>query len=74
MWLDNLAEALTYLEPDDESQDLYNTLYTLQDCYKDIAVQIENNQPYCAFTPEAFAKLKSKSTQLRDEITGKTPA
>lgn len=71
MWLDNLAEALTYLEPDDESQDLYNTLYTLQDCYKDITVKIENNTPSCEFTAQAFAKLKSKSIQLRDEVTGK---
>jgi hypothetical protein len=71
MWLDNLTEALTYLEPDDESQDLYNTLYTLQDCYKDITVKIENNLPSCEFTAEAFARLKSKSIQLRDEVTGK---
>jgi hypothetical protein len=71
MWLDNLAEALTYLEPDEESQDLYNTLYTLQDCYKDFTVQIENNQPYCSFTPEVFSKLKTKSLQLRDEVIGK---
>jgi hypothetical protein len=73
MWLDNLAEALTYLEPDDESQDLYNTLFTIQDCYKDIPVKIENNLPSCTFTPEALAKLKSKSIQLRDEIIGKKP-
>lgn len=74
MWLDNLADALTYLEPDEESQDLYNTLYTIQDCYKDITVKIENNMPSCAFTPEAFAKLKTKSIQLRDEVIGKKPA
>ncbi len=71
LWLDNLAEALTYLEPDDESQDLYNTFFTLQDCYKDIHVNMENNLPSCSFTPEAFTKLQSKSVQLRNEITGK---
>ena len=74
LWLDNLADALTYLEPDDESQDLYNTLYTLQDCYKDIPVNVANNLPFCSFTPEAFTKLKDKSLQLRNEIIGKKSA
>jgi hypothetical protein len=71
MWLDNLTDALTYLDPDDESQDLYNTFFTLQDSYKDITVNVVNNLPFCSFTPEAFTKLKEKSLQLRNEIVGK---
>ncbi len=68
MWLDNLAESITYLEPDEESQDLFNTFFTLQDCYKDIPVKVENNLPSCTYTPEAFIRLRDKSIQLRNAI------
>lgn len=71
LWLDNLTEALTYLEPDEESQDLYNTFYTLQDRFKDIVIGIDNNLLSCTFTPEAFARLRTKSVELRDEVLGK---
>lgn len=75
LWLDNITEALTYLEPDDESQDLYNTFYTLQHYSTDVVVSIgKDNKPSCTFTPEVYSTLMKKSIQLRDEVTGKKAA
>lgn len=71
IWLDNLTEALTYLEPDTATQDLYSTFYTLQEFSKDFAVSIDkHNRPTCTFTTEAYETLLHKSLQLRDEATG----
>lgn len=72
LWLENLSEALTYLEPDDESQDLYNTFFTLLHYSKEIAVSIgTDNKPSCTFTSGVYSDFMKKSIQLRDEVTGK---
>lgn len=70
LWLDNIAEALTYLEPDSATQDLYSTFYTLQEFSKEITVSTgDDDKPTCTFTTEAFEKFATKSIQLRNEIT-----
>jgi hypothetical protein len=70
LWLDNYTEALTYLEPNNETQDLYNTFFTLQDCYKEFVITTDSGRPTAKFNDAAFNKLKAKSIQLRNEITG----
>ena len=68
MWLDNLTEAITYLEPDEESQDLFNTFFTLQDCFREIPLTTENNILSCTYNEGSFARLKKKTIQLRDAV------
>lgn len=75
LWLDNLTEALTYLAPDAETQDLYNTFFTLQECCADVTVTIgENNRPTAVFDSETFRKFSAKSIQLRNAVTGSKSA
>ncbi len=68
LWVDNLADALTYQEQSEESQDLYNTFYTLQDCYKEIPTSVENNLPWCTFTDASYKRLCDKSVALRNAV------
>lgn len=72
LWLHNLTEACTYLEPDSSSQDLYNTYNTLGESAKEIEVTTGNdNQLQSSFTDEVFVNFRNKTVQLRDEITGR---
>jgi hypothetical protein len=72
LWLDNLTEALTYLAPDAETQDLYNTFFTLQQCCADVTITIgKDNRPTAVFDGETFGKFMQKSIQLRNEATGR---
>jgi len=64
-WLDQLTEAVTYLAPDKESQDLYNTFFTLQHFFK--PAKVEKHQ--LVFIPsDSFLKLRTKIVQLRDDV------
>ena len=68
IWLDNLAEAVTYLKEGEDSQDLYNTFFTLQHYYEPIKVSMMGNLPFAIFSSEQIAPLTNKAVQLRNDI------
>ena len=68
LMLDNLASSVTYLPNDAETQDLYNTLFTLQHYYEPITITITNNIPIPNYTEDQLTPLRKKIVQLRDEI------
>ncbi len=67
-WLANLQEAVTYLPEDADTQDLYNTFYTLQHYFEPMQVTMKGNHPLCAFTEEQLAPLSAKTIQLRNDV------
>ncbi|MBI3511069.1 MAG: hypothetical protein HY064_10435 [Bacteroidetes bacterium] len=71
LMLGNLSTALTYITPDNETQDLYNTFYTLQHYYEPIKVTVANNVNVSSYTKDQIDPLKKKAVQLRDEIVNK---
>jgi hypothetical protein len=68
IWLDNLAEAVTYLPEGKDSQDLYSTFFTLQHYFEPIKVNMSHNLPYAFFSQEQLAPLKGKAVQLRNDL------
>ncbi len=71
LMLDNLATPLTFIAPDDETQDLYNTFFTLQHYYEPISVSVKNNIPVPNYSDDQLIPLRKKIVQLRDEIVKK---
>jgi|GEM_PF-3317995 len=68
IYLDNLVEILTRLEPDAATQDAYNTLHTLQLLFDEMKMEMKGEEVKAVFTAEQLAKLRAKTAQLRTEI------
>jgi hypothetical protein len=66
-WLTNLQDAVTYFPEDADTQDLYNTFYTLQHYFAPVNVEMKGNVPVCVFTEEQLAPLAAKAVQLRND-------
>lgn len=67
LWLKNFMDALVYLPPDNETQDLYNTFYTLQHYYEPIKVETKNGILTSSFSEKSIETLQNKIVQLRNE-------
>jgi hypothetical protein len=72
LMLNNLADAVTYLPQDDETQDLYNTFFTLQHYYEPVQVKVDGERIITTYDASQITTLRSKSTQLRDEVLNKS--
>ncbi|TND10570.1 MAG: hypothetical protein FD123_212 [Bacteroidetes bacterium] len=70
IFLDNLVEALTYLEPNEPTQDMFNTLYSLQQVFGEIKVDVKNREVTAETNAAELNKLRLKTVQLREEILG----
>jgi hypothetical protein len=66
-WAANLMEAISYLPQDDETQDLYNTLYTVEYYLSQSELRVTaENVPARQMSPENTALLYKKVVQLRN--------
>jgi hypothetical protein len=67
LWLANFAESVTYLKPDEDTQDLYNTFFTLQHYSEPIKVESKKDNLSATFSETDVETLLKKVVQLRDE-------
>lgn len=66
-WTDNFLDAVSYLPPDEDVQDLYNSFYTLQHYFLPATIDHSGKIPAAAMPDADFEVLKKKAVQLRDE-------
>jgi hypothetical protein len=66
-WAGNLMEAVTYIPNDNDTQDLYNTLYTIEHYLNQSEEALtRDNVPVRKMAPENLDKLFGKVIQLRN--------
>jgi hypothetical protein len=63
LWLDQQAQAVTFLDNDNETQDLYNTFFTLQHYFK----PGKTKDRKLTLPAEELSALSAKAVQLRNE-------
>ncbi|GAB4133367.1 MAG: hypothetical protein Fur0041_05510 [Bacteroidia bacterium] len=68
IWVNNLLTAVTYLPNEEETQDMYNTLYTFSYFFEPVTASVVNKKSVVVAPPDALKKLNSKATQIREEI------
>jgi hypothetical protein len=67
LWLKNFMDALVFLKPDNDTQDLYNTFFTLQHYFDPIKVESKSGVPSSTYSKTDLESLRMKTVQLRNE-------
>jgi hypothetical protein len=69
LWLKNFFDAIVYLKPDNDTQDLYNTFFTIEHYAEPIKVKTEKGIPSAIFSEPDIDTLQKKVIQLRNEAS-----